>query len=152
MIVEKEAKPWHCGRMSRTVRHEHAKIMQAMQANIHRELRQTFDASALKRAFYLDGDLVALAGVRGTMGESTGEVWFVTTDEMSVKHPLVIARAALKFMDRVMLTRQGVATGVFADDKPGVRLAYFLGFSVDRRQKIGGREIIHMSCVKRKAA
>ncbi len=138
--------------MARTVRHAHAMIMASMQTNIHRELRQTFDQSSLKRAFFLDGKLVGLAGVRGTMGESTGEVWFVTTDEMSKNHPLMIARAAHKFMERVMLTRQGVATGVFADDKPGVRLAYFLGFSVDRREKISGREIIHMSCVKRKAA
>lgn len=152
MIEERQAQVWHCGRMARTVRHAHAEIMEAMQANVHRELRQTFDQSALKRAFYLDGKLVGLAGVRGTMGESTGEVWFVTTDEMSIKHPLIIARAAKKFMDRIMLTRQGVATGVFADDKPGINLAYFLGFSVDKREKVGGREVMHMSFAKRKAA
>lgn len=152
MIVEKEARAWHAGQMARTVRHAHAEIMRSMQANIHRELREVFDASSLKRAFYLDGRLVGLAGVRGSMGESGGEIWFVTTDEMSAKHPMMIARAALKFMDRVFLTRHGVSTFIFADDKPGLHLAYFLGFSVDKRVKISGREMIYMSCAKRKAA
>lgn len=152
MIVEKQAQVWHCGRMARTMRHEHAQIMEAMKARAHRELRDTFDASSLRRAFFLNDQLVGLAGVRGTMGESSGEIWFVTTDEMSERHPLMLARTALRFMKRVMLTRYAVSTFIFADDKPGVRLAYFLGFSVDRREKRAGRELIYMSFAKREAA
>lgn len=152
MIEERQAQVWHAGQMSRTVRHAHAEIMRAMQIDIHRQVKEALDTSALKRAFYLDGKLVGLAGVRGTMGESGGEIWFATTDEMSTKHPLMIARAAIKFMDRVMLTRQGVSTFIFADDKPGINLAYFLGFSVDKREHREGRELIYMSFAKRKAA
>lgn len=150
-IEEIEAKPWHCGQLARTLRAEHREILDDMNIPTHRELRDVFEASSIKRAWLLDGKLVALAGVTGPASTSDGTLWLALTDEMT-KHPIAVGRHALRFMSRIMRTKRRLSTTVLSGDKSGVAFAYFLGFMVDGREPINGTPAMQMSYSERKAA
>lgn len=146
-----EAKPWHCGALARRLRSEHRDLLDDMKVPTHRQLRETFDASMLRRGWTLDGEVHALAGVTGPSASSEGMLWLAMTDE-AARHPYGVARGALGFIETIMLTKRRLSIMILADDKAGKRLAYFLGFWADGRDMVNGRQVILMSLPNRKAA
>ena len=150
-IEEVDAKLWHCGQLTRTLRAEHRIILEHMQVPTHRELREAFQASYICKAWLLDGKLGAIAGVCGPAATSDGVLWMAISDEMA-KHPSAVARRALKFVARVMKTKRHLSTAILDGDKAGMAFAYFLGFMVDGREPINGVPAMQMSYSHRKAA
>jgi hypothetical protein len=144
MITRIEAKPHHCGQLSRSLRAQHLEALSESGAMTHRELRTAFDHSVIRQAWALDGRLCALAGVTGTAASSEGTVWFALTDE-AAKSRNHVSREALRFLKRAMATRSRLTTIVLAKDKAGVSFAYFLGFKALSRAKIGGADVIEMA-------
>ena len=144
MIVEEiEAKPFHCGQMARLLRAEHKAILARVDLSIHRQLREYFDFSVLRQAWKIDGKLVAMAGVLGTLG-SRETIWLALTDE-ATKHPLVVARRADRYVDKIMRHSSRLSCEVLAADKKALDFARFLGFVTVHKHEIMGIATVHMS-------
>lgn len=150
-ITEVEAKAYHCGQLARTLRAEHREILDHMQIPTHRELREAFEASSIRRAWLIDGRLAAMAGVTGPAATSDGVLWMAITDEMTT-HPMAVGRRALAFVKAVMRVKRRLSTSILDGDKAGIAFAYFLGFMVDGREPINGVPAMQMSYSERKAA
>lgn len=153
MKVERiEAKRFHCGRLARTMRHEHAAIIEANpHIKAHRNIVQFFDQSSLVQAWAIDGEIAALAGVTGSMMDSGGIAWLILSQKAE-GHPVAVGREAIKFMKRVQITKRDISMVLLADDKRSIQFAYFLDFKSDGRKTIDGVETILMSARARKAA
>lgn len=124
-----EAKPYHCGQMSRLLRAEHREAIARVGADIHREMRARFDASSFRRAWMIDGRLAALGGVVGTSLSTYGFVWLALTNEAR-RYPLAVVREARRQLDEIMTVRRELATTIIGGDEAAKRLAVFLGFHV----------------------
>ena len=153
MKVERiEAKRFHCGRLARLMRYEHAAIIAGHpHIKAHRNIVQFFDQSSAIRAWTIDGELVALAGVTGSRMDASGIAWLVLSEKAQA-HPIAVSREALKFMDWLRITKNDITIVILADDKKAIQFAYFLDFKSDRRETIDGVETILMSARPRKAA
>lgn len=130
MIEIREAQAWHCGKMARILRHEHASCLGSTTSDIHRDLRGCFDASAWKRAGFVDGRLVGLGGVVGSALSSTGFIWLAMSQEVTA-FPLATARILRKLLNEIMETHHELATVVIPEDSAALRLAVFMGFHCD---------------------
>lgn len=140
-----DARPYHCGSMSRGLRHDHRQILMQMGVNVHGDMRSTFDASMLARTFMIDGVPAAIGGVVGSIASSDGMVWFAIR-ESAVGHWYRLARLAQRQIEEIMRTKTKLTTVVLKDDKASVRLAYFLGFQVLETTSINGARALVMTC------
>ncbi len=144
-VVEIEAQPYHCGQIVRMLRHEHALLLDRMGVAVHAELRMMFDASAMRRAWLVDGRLAAIAGVFGTMLSDDGILWLALSEEVT-KRPILVARHALRFVEDALFTKGSINTFVLEGDRTALQFAYFLGFNAVREDKIGNQSIKILSC------
>lgn len=153
MKVERvEAKRFHCGRLARSMRHEHAAIIEAHPSiKAHRNIVDFFERSSQVRAWTLDGEIAALAGVTGSKMDADGIAWLVLS-EKAEKHPIAVGREAIKFMDWIRITKRSISIVVMAGDQKAIDFAYFLDFQADGRELIEGVLCILMSARTRKAA
>lgn len=148
IVTEREASIRHCGQMVRTLRKNH---LHAINADAHRELRKMLESSCIRRAWFVDGKLAAMAGVTGTAIGPDGFLWCAITDEVS-KYPNLVARKALKFVREVMATRHSVSTMILSGDKTSVGFAYFLGFMVKQKAVDRGVPVLMMTLPIKKVA
>lgn len=151
IITEAEAKLHHCGALARTLRAEHREILEHMQVPTHKELREAFEASPIRRSWFLDGKLAAMAGVTGPLASSDGVLWMALTDEMA-QHPVPVGRRARRLVDQVMRYKRRLTTSILKGDKAGMDFAHFLGFMVEGREPVNGVPAVQMSYSIRKAA
>lgn len=124
-----DAKPWHVGQMIRRMRGRHREEMIALGLDTHRELRATFNASAVRRAWLIDGDIAAIGGVAGTLADSIAFVWLVISED-ATRYPLAFVRAARTELDAVMASRVELFTTVLPGDLDALRFAAFMGFHI----------------------
>lgn len=127
-----DAKLRYCGQMVRRLRHEHQMAFAAVGLNPHRELRNTVSSSSEARAAFLDGELVGMWGVVGTLMCPWGFVWLCMSQE-ATKHPMRALRLARSELDRFMRTRTELFTTVLEGDEAALRLCAFLGFHVEHQ-------------------
>lgn len=134
------------------MRREHAAVLDAHpHIKAHRNIVQFFERSSIMRAWTIDGEIAALAGVTGSRMDTAGIAWLVLS-EKAHGYPLAVSREALRFMDWIRITKRDISMVVLADDKRSIQFAYFLDFKSDRRETIEGVETILMSARARKAA
>lgn len=123
-----EAKPFHCGQMSRILRYEQQRaIAQVGGGDIHRELREKYYESSFTRAWALDGRLAALAGVTGPTLSDEGIIWLCMS-EAALKHPKEIIKECRQMLDDVSVLKRRIYTFVLNSDPKSTRMAVFLGF------------------------
>jgi len=146
VIEEVEAKPFHCGILARTLRAEHRDILAKAGAPIHKQLREYFDFSILRRTWKMDGKVVAMAGVLGTLS-SRETAWLALSDEITA-HPVMIMRRAERYIEEVTKYADRISCDVLAGDKKAIDFARFLGFMTVQRREIMGVPIIHMSRIR----
>lgn len=151
ILIETDAKPFHAGQISRLLRADHAALFAQAGLPTHRELRETLDASIIRRAWFIDGELAAIAGLVSTLGESEGTIW-AAISEKTMRHPFTVARVGMRFLDLATRTRDRLLTNILTEDQPSQNLAYFLGFRVEERGVVRGVKTALMSYSKRKAA
>jgi hypothetical protein len=113
--------------MSRLLRFEHRKAIALIGIDAHRDLRATFDASAFRRAWLIDGRLAGLGGVTGGLLEPTGQIW-VALSELAMRYPKAIVREARRQIDEIMVVKRELMTPLLDGDEPAKRFAVFLGF------------------------
>jgi hypothetical protein len=127
--------PRHCGQIVRRLRAAHQAAIGAARMNLHRELRLRLSQSYYARALLIDGELVGLGGLAGTMLDPTAFAWIVLTEEAK-RHSLRIVRLLRRELDAVMVHKRELAALLVPADHEAVRLAVFLGFHV-RDQGLG---------------
>lgn len=151
-LIEVEAKRFHCGRMARLLRREHAEILAASPRSIHQQLLDAFNASIVRRAWLLDGELVALVGMVGMLADDEGTIWLALSEQVSAARPIVVARTAQRFIDNMTRIRPVLTTDILSDDIKSRQLAAFLGFSAGSHSVIEGIDTVQMALKARKAA
>lgn len=140
-----EAQPFHCGQIVRRLRPEHAAIMKRIGAPMHRDLRLHFDSSSYRKAWLVDGRLMAVGGVEGPKIASNGMGWLALSSE-APKVGWQFARMALREFDNLFPVKHQIATLILKDDLASVRFAYFLGFRVERTDTVNGVPVLAMLC------
>lgn len=140
-----DAQPHHCGQIVRRLRPEHAEIMNRIGADMHRDLRLHFDASSWRKAWLVDGHLIAVGGIEGPKASSTGMGWLALAAD-SPKVGWQFARMALREFDALFPVKRQIATLILKEDIASVRFAYFLGFRVERTDTVNGVPILAMVC------
>lgn len=122
-----EAKPHHCGQMMRIMRNEHQAALARIGTNGHKELRESFDGSCMRRAWLIDGQLAGLGGVMGPSMASSGHIWLAMSGA-SMKYPCEIVREARRQLDEIMMVKRTLVTTILEGDKTSMRFAVFMGF------------------------
>lgn len=122
-----EAKPFHCGQISRILRYEHQRQLMLLGISIHAQMRAIFDASYYRKAWMIDGKLAGLGGVEGSLMGSTGLIWMALS-ERAMRYPVAIVRTAREQLEAISVTKTELYTTVISDDPAAQRLAVFLGF------------------------
>jgi hypothetical protein len=127
-----EAKPWHCGQMTRLLCPRHAQAAADAGADMHRELRSRFEQSAFRRAWLINGDLAALGGVTGSKISAGGIVWLALA-ERALYFRVAMVREARKQLTEIMRTKRQLCAAIVAGDDVSMRFAAFLGFEPNQK-------------------
>ena len=125
-----EAKAFHCGQISRTLRESHRVLVAHFGVDGHRQLRARFEESAFRRAWKIDGHLAAIGGVTGPMLASSGLIWLAVAGE-AMRYPVAMVREARKQLDEICVTKRDLYTTIIDGDEESKRFAIFLGFTPD---------------------
>jgi len=139
-----EARPWHCGSICRRLRLDHQKAIAKFGINSHMELRARFDASAFRRAWFIDGRLAALGGVTGSALSATGFVWLCLTED-AIKYPLATIKETKRQLAEIMVVKRTLVTAILDGDEISKKFAIFMGFVPGELEpamsKFGRREL-----------
>jgi hypothetical protein len=141
-----EAKPWHCGQMSRLLRREHQMALGDCQT--HKALRAAFDESGFRRACMVDGRIIALWGLVSPEASAYGVVWLAMANGIE-KYPLALIKEVRHQIAEMMLVKRMLICTVLEEDKAAQRFAIFLGFvpkdgedyAAPAQSRFGRREI-----------
>ena len=124
-----EAKAYHCGIISRSLRADHRQAAELAGVNIHREILSCYNQSSFRRAWKIDGKLAALGGVIGTLASSSGVVWLALSEEAS-RHPKAVVGEARRQLSALMSVKRELRASLFENDEASIRLAIFLRFQI----------------------
>jgi hypothetical protein len=125
-----DAKLHHCGKIYRRLRRSHQEAGLRLGLNTHAELQSVLRESSYARAFFADGELIALGGLTESLISPFGFVWLAITEEGARRYPIALAREARRQLDLIMRTKVELATTIIGGDEAAKRLAVFLGFHV----------------------
>jgi hypothetical protein len=125
-----EAKVWHCGAIIRGLRSEHKAAVAWLGLNSHREIRDKFDASTFRRAWFIDNRLSGLGGVVGSALSTDGFIWLALTQD-GANHSYAVAREAVRQMAEIMRVKHVLRTTLIPEDKTALRFATRLGFEIE---------------------
>ncbi len=90
-------------------------------------LHRAFVASRYCRTALMDGEPIAMWGVKGSMLDEVAFVWLVLSE--AVTHmPVSVVKEARAELDKIMQTVDEVAVTVLPDDEAAIRFACALGF------------------------
>lgn len=131
-----DAKPYHCGKMSRILRAQHRELVAGLGFSVHRELRGAFERSLIRKAWLIDGALAAMGGLESTLMSSDATVWLALSAE-ATRHPLALMRMLYRELEAVAATRRLLSTLLIRADAPSLRFAEFLGFQVEAGPALG---------------
>lgn len=122
-----EAKIWHCGLVARRMRKAHVEGFDRAGTSSHAELRAIFNLSAFRKVAILNGHIIAMGGVSGTLATSVGFIWLALTDA-ATNHPVSLMREARNQIKSLMQTHGRLETMILEDDDAAMRFAVRLGF------------------------
>lgn len=122
-----EARAFHCGEIVRKLRPSIVAAMTRLGMSPHAELRARFADSAFRRAWLIDGELMAIGGVTGTGLATEGYVWLALANS-ATKYPHTIIREIARQMGQIMATRALVYAYILPGDDVSRRFAIAIGF------------------------
>lgn len=122
-----DAKPWHVGQITRTLRPEQKKLMNFSNNEIHKILTSVYQSSAIKKALIVDGKLLAIWGVIGTLSSFNGFIWMVISEE-GERAPVKVARIARKLIEEYSEIYSTLVTTFQIEDLTAKRFLKFVGF------------------------
>lgn len=122
-----EARPYHCGQMSRLLRLEQQRAIAVIGMSSHHELRGKYDSSVFRKAWLINGRLAALGGITGSRLSAFGLVWLALSNE-AMRYPLAIVKEARRQLAAAMQTKHMLVTSLLDGDEAAMRFAVFMGF------------------------
>lgn len=135
--------------MARILRHEHTAAALGIGENVHRQIRRSFAASWLVRAWAIDGELNALGGVTGAVLSPVGYVWMGISDRFR-RYPRYVVKEARSLMDEALRTKLELRTVIYGGDEAALRFAIYLGFVTDETPQAfshHGRRLV-LNCLR----
>lgn len=124
-----DAKPYHCGKMTRRLRREHKAAIRSVGWSAgHRAMRHTFDASSSCKAWLVDNELMALMGTVGSPLSSSVIVWMAVTEEAARRFPILMFKQARLELDRLLASRPTIYGTTVDADVTSARFVRALGF------------------------
>lgn len=123
-----DARTWHCGQMARVLHAEgHRSTVALGIRRAHQEMRTCFDASCVRKAWLVDGQIAVLGGVVGTMLSTTGYLWMAVSARAR-RYPVAFCKEAHRQLAQVMQTKQEMTATIVGDDRTAIQFALWLGF------------------------
>lgn len=144
----RDAKPWHCGQMSRMLRQEHHEAALRVGMDSRRGLRDIYGQSYYRRAWFIDGELAGLGGVKASLLSPAGFIWLALSQRATC-YPIAIVKEARQQLAEIMKTKAEIYSTIIDGDEAAKRLVIFLGFHLDHSQEgapaysIHGRRRLH---------
>ncbi len=104
-------------------------------------LHRAFVASRYCRTALMDGEPIAMWGVKGSMLDEVAFVWLVLSD--GVTHmPVAVVKEAQAELAKIMESVDEVAITVLPDDEAAIRFAVYLGFHDRDDIRLSRRELV----------
>lgn len=117
----------HVRPMSRKLRSAASITLQGFGLHPRPALHRAFLASSYCRTALMDGEPIAMWGVKSVLLSDTAAVWLVLSDAVT-RMPVAVVKEARAELARVMASNREVAITVLPDDEAAIRFAVFLGF------------------------
>lgn len=138
-----EAREYHCGQIVRRLREEHHAAIMGLGVDAHREIRASFDQSAYRRGWLIDGRLAGLGGVTGSLASSHGMIWLALTAQ-ATRYPLAIMKEARRQLAEILETKRDLVSSLIPGDRTAIRFATALGFEIAHTSMVpyGDGEVI----------
>lgn len=131
-----EARRYHCGAISRTLRTDHKRVVVGLGLEVHHELTMRYFESSYRRAIIADGQCVMLWGVTGPLIAPEGLVWLAVSD-FATRYPVRLLKGTRAELAELMKIKRKLTTVIFEEDAASLRFAYALGFRRVGVEKIG---------------
>ena len=111
--------------------------------NPHREIRASFDQSAYRRAWLVNGRLAGLGGVTGSLAASQGMIWLALSAR-ATRYPIEIVKEARRQLDAISETKRDLVSSLIPGDRAAIRFATRLGFEIAHTSMVpyGDGEVI----------
>ena len=119
-----------CGAMSRKLCDGRWLAYKAAGVDPRAQLRGLWATSSVRRSCLIDGRLVAMWGMAGTLLSRCGQVWLVIADEAS-RHPYALLREVKRQLAEFSSSRKELKATIAAQDGTALRFATFIGFKED---------------------
>jgi hypothetical protein len=110
--------------------------------DVHAEMVRVFDRSSFRRSAFVDGKLVAMGGVVGSMLAPHGFVWLALAEDFSARHRIAVAREAKRWTGRLTETRTALTALCLLEDAPSWRFLQFLGFEPEPQSSESARAML----------
>ena len=104
-------------------------------ADPRKAMRAQFKSGILRKTYFVDGRIVAMTGLCGTLLSDVGYPYLVTAKGVE-NYPISFVKEARKAVAHMLLLRQRLEGYVLADYTGAVRLLETLGFHLDAPEPI----------------
>ena len=98
-------------------------------------MRAQFKAGILRKTYFVDGVLVAMSGLCGTLLADTGFPYLVTAKGIE-RFPISFVKEARRAVDHMLMLRSHLEGYVLADYTGAVRLLEILGFQLGEPEPV----------------
>lgn len=122
-----DAKFHHCGPLARRICAGRWLAYREAGVDPKVRLRDCWGASLLAKSMIIDGRVVAMGGVTGSLMARSGTVWLVISSEAAA-YPLALVKEARKQLRALLKVKPELRALIVAQDGPALRFAEILGF------------------------
>lgn len=122
-----DAKWHHCGALSKKIVHGHWQAYREAGIDVRGQLRQIWGESFHRKTWLVDGRIVAMGGLKGTILSRSAEIWLAVAPEVETKR-FAFLRMALANLDEVSREKRELRTTIAEHDGTALRFAKWLGF------------------------
>ena len=130
----------HCGKIARRLRAEQRNAVIGLGAEVHGALVSTFHDSCYRRAWLIDGQVAAVAGIAASLLGLQGRIWLAAS-ESATKYPLAFVKSCRKELTIMAAIKRQLFTTLLPDDVRAERFALFLGFQATSTVRYGDRDL-----------
>lgn len=104
-------------------------------ADPKKSMRAQFKSGILRQTYFVDGELVAMSGLCGTLLADTGFPYLVTARGIE-RVPVAFVKHAARAVDHMLMLRPRLEGYVLADYTGAVRLLEILGFQLGEPEPV----------------
>ena len=123
-----EAKPWHVGQMARTLKQEQREAISKFGVNLHKEMTRIYDASYYRKVWVIDGKIVAIGGVAGSIMSCVGFMWLAAST-FALQYPVEMVKETKRQLANALSIHSELSATTIRGDQISKRFLHFFGFA-----------------------